>query len=143
MRLDYNYYISEIKVKDVFNSVQFTEKFSYVNRLMFYYKSLSVNLKYFLNKNNFRIFNINISFIEFFNCNQVLGNSYPNPCPEKAFKCPVNKTKRTIYLLNDPNYYAFSLSWKEMNPKLTQICNLFLMTTHFFMNKDIYEIFET
>ncbi len=44
MRLDYNYYISEIQVKDIFNSVVLNENFNYLNKLLFYFKGLNVSL---------------------------------------------------------------------------------------------------
>ncbi len=42
MRLDYNYYICEINMKDIFKAVTYNEKFEYVNKLLSYHKSIYV-----------------------------------------------------------------------------------------------------
>jgi hypothetical protein len=60
-------------------------------------------------------------------------------CPEK---CRLNNVKKNLFLLNSSPYLCFNLVWRETNPKLTDICKLFLMLPLKFRNRDLFELPE-
>jgi hypothetical protein len=76
---------------------------------------------------------------QFFNLLKKLNSSCENniKCPEK---CRLNNVRKNLFLLNSTLYLNFNLVWRETNPKLSDICKLFLMLPLKFRNKDLFEL---
>lgn len=76
---------------------------------------------------------------KFFNFLKKLNSTCENniTCPEK---CHLNNVRKNLYLLNSTPYLNFNLVWRETNPKLADICKLFLMLPLKFTNKDLFEL---
>jgi|LauGreDrversion4_2_1035121.scaffolds.fasta_scaffold454779_2 hypothetical protein len=60
-------------------------------------------------------------------------------CPEK---CSLNKVTKNLFLLNNPKYLIFNLTWNDSTPLLEDICKLYFCLPTTFRIDDLYNIPE-
>lgn len=61
-------------------------------------------------------------------------------CPLLKDKCPDNKVKNKQLILNLPQYFTFNINWKEVQPKLIDICRLFLTIPSSFILEKLFDL---
>ncbi len=58
-------------------------------------------------------------------------------CPEK---CSLNKVTKNLFILNNPKYLIFNLTWEDSSPLLEDICKLYFCLPTTFRIDDLYNV---